>query len=67
MTTKEAYNIPEVCQRAGSSRTSVYEAIKVGELVARKRGRRTIVLHDDLMAWLRRLPRMQSAGTEPRP
>ena len=60
MATKEAYNIVEVCERAGSSRTSIYAAIKSGELVARKRGRRTIVLHDDLIGWLRSLPKMAS-------
>ena len=51
-----AFTISEVCQTARASRTVVYEAIRAGELVARKRGRRTIVLHEDLTAWLKSLP-----------
>jgi excisionase family DNA binding protein len=51
-----AYSIAEVCAVARAGRTSVYEAIKSGELVARKRGRRTVVLHDDLLRWLNKLP-----------
>jgi hypothetical protein len=34
----------------------VYEAIKSGELTARKRGRRTIILSDELRRWLESLP-----------
>jgi hypothetical protein len=51
-----AYRISEVCQRSGLGRTSVYAAIKSGELVARKWNRCTIVLADDLAAFLRSLP-----------
>jgi hypothetical protein len=53
---KFAYDIPEVCEAANAGRTSVYEAIKSGELIARKRGRRTIVLDGDLRRWLESLP-----------
>jgi hypothetical protein len=37
-------------------RTSVYEAIKSGALVARKWRRCTVVLAEDLAAFLRNLP-----------
>jgi hypothetical protein len=40
----------------------VFAAIKNGHLVARKCGRRTIVLRPDLHRWLNSLPR--SDGTE---
>jgi excisionase family DNA binding protein len=56
MDASRAHNISEVCALSRASRTVVYEAIKAGELVARKRGRRTIVLSDDLAAWLKSLP-----------
>jgi excisionase family DNA binding protein len=51
-----AYRIDEVCELTGLGRTSVYEAIKSGVLVARKWNRRTIVLAEDLAAFLAKLP-----------
>jgi Helix-turn-helix domain len=51
-----AYRIPDVCAMTQLGRTSVYEAIKSGELVARKWGRCTVVLAEDLAAFLRNLP-----------
>jgi hypothetical protein len=51
-----AFRIPEVCQRSGLGRTSVYAAIASRALIARRYGRRTVVLADDLAAFLRNLP-----------
>jgi hypothetical protein len=51
-----AYRIPEVCRATGLGRTTIYEAIKSGALVARKWGRCTVVLPDDAAAFLRNLP-----------
>jgi excisionase family DNA binding protein len=51
-----AYTIAEACAAARTGRTSIYEAIKSGQLTARKRGRRTIILCDDLRGWLDSLP-----------
>jgi excisionase family DNA binding protein len=51
-----AYRIPEVCELTGLGRTSVYAAIKSGALIARRYGRCTIVLADDLTAFLHNLP-----------
>lgn len=56
MSTPLAYTIGEVCAIARMGRTSLYEAIANGELTARKRGRRTIILADDLRRWLDSLP-----------
>lgn len=50
-----AYSIPEAASIADAGRTTIYRAISAGELVARKRGRRTVILSDDLAAWLRGL------------
>ncbi len=57
MNTKLAFSINEAVEVSGRSRTMVYEALKHGRLVARKDGRRTIILADDLRAWLEALPR----------
>jgi excisionase family DNA binding protein len=48
-----AYSIAEVCEIARIARTSIYEAINSGALIARKNGRRTVILSDDLRRWLK--------------
>jgi excisionase family DNA binding protein len=57
MTTPIALSIPEVCKISGLGKTKIYDAIKRGHLVARKYGRRTVVLYEDLVEFLRNLPR----------
>jgi len=58
-----ALGIHEVCRLTGLGRTSICHAISVGDLVARKFGRRTVVLAADLDAFLNRLP---AAREQPR-
>jgi excisionase family DNA binding protein len=59
MTEKLGLTIAESCALAGVGRTSIYAAIGEGELRARKHGRRTIVLRDDLRRWLESLPALE--------
>jgi hypothetical protein len=51
-----AVKISEVCAASRVGRTKVYEAIKRGELRAKKHRKSTIVLHADLLDWLNALP-----------
>ncbi|HEX4407374.1 MAG TPA: helix-turn-helix domain-containing protein [Xanthobacteraceae bacterium] len=54
-----AYTIRQACSLAGIGRTTIYAEIKSGRLRARKIGRRTLILSDELMDYLRRLPDQQ--------
>jgi len=46
----------EASALTGIGLTSIREAISSGDLKAKKHGRRTIILPDDLRAWLKTLP-----------
>jgi excisionase family DNA binding protein len=51
-----AHSIEDVARVTSCGRTIIYEEIKAGRLMARKLGRRTVVLDSDLQAWLANLP-----------
>lgn len=57
---QKAYGtMPEAVQFSGMSRSALYEAMKRGDLIARKSGRRTLISFSELEAYLANLPLYQ--------
>jgi excisionase family DNA binding protein len=52
----KARSVNEVARDSNTSRSTVYLAIKSKALVAKKLGRRTIILDDAFESWLKNLP-----------
>ena len=60
---KFAFSIAEKVIEGPLGRSSIYDAIKGGQLVVRKAGRRTIILQADWEAFLNALPNARLANT----
>ena len=60
MNRKPAYTVEELLQIHPGGRTRLYDAIKAGQLVARKIGRQTIILDDEYQAYLQSLPKFEA-------
>lgn len=61
---KQAYELSELQEQGFGSRTFLYEQINSGALRARKRGRKTMVLRQDLEQWLASLPAYKPASLQ---
>ena len=53
---KLAFHIDEATDAGAGSRAELYQALRDGRLTAKKRGRRTIILRDELVRYLATLP-----------
>jgi excisionase family DNA binding protein len=62
-----AHTIEGTALHVKCGRTTIYAAIKSGALKARKIGRRTIILEEDLRGWLASLPMQQTANSTSNP
>ena len=60
---KEGLSVPEASHVSGIGRTKLYEAIGAGQLEARKYGKRTLILRDDLRRFLTSLPAVRAETT----
>ncbi|WP_421850895.1 helix-turn-helix domain-containing protein [Novosphingobium sp.] len=49
-------SIPDAVEASGLSRSSIYEALRRGDLTAVKAGRRTLIRFGDLEAYMAGLP-----------
>lgn len=58
---QDAYSVENFARRNGIGRTTAYEEIKEGRLVARKVGARTVVLDEDAKAWRENLPKVEAS------
>ena len=65
MQTKQlAYSVADACRLAGIGKTTLYGAIKRGELTSRKVGRRTLIPAQALADWIENLPAGQNVSSE---
>ena len=57
-----AYDIPTVIEMTGIGRTTIFGEIRDGKLVARKIGRRTVLMATDVRKWLEATPTVRNAN-----
>jgi excisionase family DNA binding protein len=62
-----ALTVNEACRLARVGRTQLYEAINSGELRAKKRGAKTLILPAELSRWLENLPDFEAGSTRRKP
>ena len=61
---KLAYSIAELTRISGVGRSFLYEEIKAGRLIVTKAGRRSLLLHGDVVAWLTSLPKTSATSAD---
>jgi excisionase family DNA binding protein len=58
-----AVKVEDAAVVTGTTRSRIYEAIRERQLTARKAGRSTVILVDELGAWLKSLPSIGKTPT----
>ena len=53
---KRCYTIPEAQAEGAGGKSSIYRAINSGKLRAKKLGKKTVILSEDLDEYLKNLP-----------
>lgn len=61
---KRAYRFREFCETFGVGKDAAYKAIRDGTLIARKRGKATIILTEDAERYIASLPRLKLSSPE---
>jgi hypothetical protein len=64
MTEKFAHSLNDLEERGLGCRSKLHKLIRRGDLIARKQGRRTVVLNDDLKRYLENLPVVGDGGPD---
>jgi len=59
---QDSFSVDEFARRNRIGLTTAYAEIRAGRLIARKIGRRTVVLADDARSWRDNLPKVQPEG-----
>ena len=59
---KLAMTVAEAVAYSGIGRTKLYDLVKLGQLTPKKLGTRTLILTEELDAYVRSLPDMKSAA-----
>jgi len=59
---KHAYTVTEAIREIGIGRTKFYSEIAKGRIKPRKLGKKTILLEEDLRAYLQSLPDMEATN-----
>ena len=59
----KSFSIEALSSLTGLGRTTLYAEIKSGRLIARKVGRRTIVLAQDAESWMAGLPQLTTRAS----
>lgn len=59
-----AYDIGEFCRLVGISPATFHRLVKAGRLIARKIDGKTVVIFEDALAFIQKLPRVPSENME---